>query len=96
MHTAVPCLLLEAETAIKAAQVRPILGAGVEKEVGPAPLGSVEARFAAQVPHQKPHLRQNTHSPAPKHVFTCAKIAKTVNAPRRSKAATRSQKYPGR
>ena len=79
-----------------AAQVRPILGAGVEKEAGPAPLGSAEARFAVQVPHRKPYLRQNKHSPAPKHTFTCAKIAKAVNDPRRSKAATRPQRYPGR
>jgi hypothetical protein len=41
-------------------------GAGVEKGLGPAPLERADARFAEQVPWQKPHLRQKMTPPAPK------------------------------
>ena len=54
------------------AQVWPCGGAGVEKGVRPAPLESVSARFAAQVPNQKSHLRQRSGRPAPKAIDTCA------------------------
>ena len=40
------------------AQVCPCGGAGVENLVRPAPLENAYARFLAQVPTLKPHLRQ--------------------------------------
>ena len=54
------------------AQVWPCGGAGVEKGGQPAPLESVSARFAAQVPTQKSHLRQRSGRPAPKAIDACA------------------------
>ena len=51
------------------AQVQGIVGTGVEKGWGPAPLKAVEAHFAAQVPRGKPHLRQGGTKKGP----TCAK-----------------------
>ena len=47
-------------------QVMGCAGAGVEKEVGPAPREGMGARFMAQVPDPKTHLRQYGVSPAPK------------------------------
>ena len=47
------------------AQVPMFFGAGGEKGWGPAPLERVGDRFAAQVPHQKSHLRQKEVGPAP-------------------------------
>ena len=55
------------------AQVHRVLGAGVEKVVGPAPLERVKPRFAAQVPYQKSHLRQEYPTPAPESGTSCAK-----------------------
>ena len=52
------------------AQVPMFFGAGGEKGGGPAPLERVGDRFAAQVPHQKSHLRQEEVGPAPKGVST--------------------------
>ena len=49
------------------AQVEGILGAGVEKGLIPAPLERIEARFTAQVPHTKSHLRQKDKGPAPRN-----------------------------
>ena len=43
-----------------------VFGAGEEKGWGPAPLKRVGDRFAAQVPHQKTHLRQEEVGPAPR------------------------------
>ena len=48
------------------AQVPMFFGAGGEKGMGPAPLECVGDRFAAQVPHQKSHLRQEEVGPAPR------------------------------
>ena len=45
------------------AQVVSVAGADKEKEWGPAPLEDMEARFSAQVPIQKPHLRQRRKRP---------------------------------
>ena len=59
------------------AQVSYVLGAGVEKGWGLAPLEGVGGRFAAQVPRQKPHLRQKGCGHAPKRVWTCAKSVPT-------------------
>ncbi len=47
-------------------QVPMFFGAGGEKGWGPAPLEHVGDRFAAQVPHQKSHLRQEEVGPAPR------------------------------
>ena len=47
-------------------------GAGEEKWWGPAPAQCTEPRFAAQVPPQKSHLRQECCPPAPEKVLTCA------------------------
>ena len=55
------------------AQVPRWFGAGVEKGVGPAPQERVEARFTAQVPTPKPHLRQQVATPAPNSADTHAK-----------------------
>ena len=46
-------------------QVRTFVGADVENGLGPAPLECVDARFAEQVPRQKPHLRHGYPTPAP-------------------------------
>ena len=56
------------------AQVTGCAGAGVEKEVEPAPREGMGARFMAQVPCQKPHLRQYGVPPVPKKHLTCAKL----------------------
>ena len=52
------------------AQVPVYFGAGVQNEVRPAPLESVERRFTAQVPRVKPHLRQEGARPAPRFNYS--------------------------
>jgi hypothetical protein len=51
--------------AVLVEQVWVVVGAGVEKGVGPAPLERVDALFAVQVPRQKPHLHHDVARPAP-------------------------------
>lgn len=46
-------------------QVSLSFGAGVEKRVAPAPPQCVKVRFTAQVPTEKPYLRQKSPTPAP-------------------------------
>jgi hypothetical protein len=51
------------------AQVGRVVGAGVEKGLRLAPLERVDARFAVQVPSQKPHLRPKHCGLAPQGSF---------------------------
>ena len=47
----------------------------MEKEVGPASLERVERCFAAPVPREKSHRRQEEATPAPVKAITCARSA---------------------
>ena len=60
-------------------QVGAVAGAGGKKKVGPAPLECAGWRFAARVPHQKSHLRQDWVPPAPRLGITCTEIGQYLN-----------------